>query len=472
MLDRLSVLDASFLERDRAGTPQHTGGIGIFGPGLGYSEVLGTLRGRLSRIPLGRRRPLATSSLGGRPVWVDDDDFDLSYHLRHAALPPPGDRGQLGQFLARLMARPLDPERPLWEIYVIEGLEDARVAVFRKVHLAMAGGDRGDPFAVLLDDTPDARPAGADDGRWEPAPPPHPLSLAASAALDRFDRVTAVWRQVGRLATSPSRLVDAATTAAGDALGLLGRLAGSAPRSPLNFPLSPHRRIAMIRTELEDLRAVRRAFGGTINDVVVAMASDAVGRLLRWRGHDTKDLDLRLMVPVRVQGDGQELSDASGLGAAMTVGDGVVGVLAPLPVLRMDPVARLYRVMGEMAGLKESRQAVAADTLVRLAGFAPPNLHDAAARLVSGEQRYNVALSNAPGPQSPRYLAGVVMEETYPFLPLAGDSALSIAVTSYAGGVYIGLVGERDGMADLDTLATFLTEALGDLRDAAEAAAG
>jgi WS/DGAT/MGAT family acyltransferase len=470
MLERLSVLDASFLERDRPSTPQHTGGIGIFGPDLGYSEILGTLRARLSRIPLGRKRPLSTSSLGGRPVWVDDGDFDLSYHLRHAALPPPGDRGQLGQFLARLMARPLDRDRPLWEMYIVEGLEGGQVAVFRKVHLAMAGGDGGDPFAVLLDETPDGGQVQTHDGRWEPAPPPGMLSLAASAALDRADRVAAVWRQVGRLATSPGRLIDAATTAAGDAVGLLGRLAGSAPRSPLNFPLSSHRRIAMIRSELEDLRAVRRVFGGTINDVVVAMASDAVGRLLRWRGHDTKDLDLRLMVPIRVQGDSGEADQASGLGAAMTVGDGVVGVIAPLPVLRMDPVARLYRVIGEMEGLKESRQAVAADTLVRLAGFAPPNLHDAAARLVSGEQRYNVALSNAPGPQSPRYLAGVAIVETYPFLPLAGDSALSIAVTSYAGGVYMGLVGERDGMQDLDTLATFMTDALADLRDAADAA--
>jgi len=472
MLERLSVLDASFLERERAATPQHTGGIGVFGPGLGYSEILGTLRGRLRRIPLGRRRPLATSSLGGRPVWVDDADFDLSYHLRHVALPPPGDRGQLGQFLARLMARPLDRERPLWEIYLIEGLAGGKVAVFRKVHLAMAGGDQSDPFAVLLDETPDGGPDEGDDGRWDPAPAPGPMSLAASAALDRFDRVAAVSRQVGRLATSPGRLFETAATAAGDAVGLLGRLAGTAPRSPLNFPLSPHRRIAMARTDLEDFRAVRRAFGGTINDVVVAMASDAVGRLLRWRGHDTKDLDLRLMVPVRVRGGGEEVDGAGGLGAAVTVGDGVVGVLAPLPVLRMDPVARLYRVMGEMGGLKESRQAVAAGTLVRLAGFAPPNLHGAAARLVSGEQRYNVALSNAPGPQSPRYLAGVEMEETYPFLPLAGDAALSIAVTSYAGGVYVGLVGERDGMADLDTLATFMTDALGDLRDAADAVTG
>jgi WS/DGAT/MGAT family acyltransferase len=226
----------------------------------------------------------------------------------------------------------------------------------------------------------------------------------------------------------------------------------------------------MVAAALDDFRAIRRALGGrlgvTVNDVVVAVAADAVGRLLRWRGHDTTDLDLRVMVPVRVA-DADPPGAAQGIGEARTVGDGVVGVLAPLPVLRMDPVARLYRVTGEMAGLKESRQAVAAEALVRLAGFAPPNLHAAAARLVSAEQRYSLALSNAPGPQAPRYLAGSRMEENYPFLPLAGDSALSIAVNSYAGGVYVGLVGERDALPDLDLLAGFFTEALEELRAAA-----
>jgi WS/DGAT/MGAT family acyltransferase len=233
----------------------------------------------------------------------------------------------------------------------------------------------------------------------------------------------------------------------------------TAPRSPLNRPLGPHRRLAATSLPLEDLRRIRRAFGGTVNDVVVTICADAVGRLLRSRGHDTTDLDLRVMLPVRVHGNG----DAS----PATVGDGVVGVVAPLPVMEIDPVARLYRVMGELAGLKESRQAVAAEGLVRLAGFATPNLHSAAARLVTAEQRYTVAISNAPGPQQPRYLAGVEMEQTYAFLPIAGDSALSIAVTSYQGVVYVGLVGERNAMPDLDVLAGFLPEALADLVAAA-----
>lgn len=255
---------------------------------------------------------------------------------------------------------------------MIEGLEGARRAVFRKVHVAMAGGDRSDPFAVLLDDTLDA--AGAVEvgpgSRWEPAPLPDARTLVAGALSDAAARVGGAGRGALRLAGDPLALARAAGGAAGEAVGIAARLVSSAPRSPLNRRLTPHRRVALAAADLEDLRLVRRAFGGTINDVVVAVAADAVGRLLRWRGHDTTDLDLSVMVPVRVHGGEDE--GGRGFGESHTPGDGVVGVLVPFPVMRLDPVARLYRVRGEMAGLKASRQAVAADALVRLAGFAPP----------------------------------------------------------------------------------------------------
>lgn len=461
MLDRLSLLDASFLERERLATPLHTGAVSVFGSELRFEAVLEVLRARLHLIPHARARVQPSRRLGGRPVWVDDAEFDLTFQLRHAALPAPGSRAQLADYLARLMARPLDRARPLWEVYVIEGLVGGRVAVFRKVHLAMAGGDRGDPFAVLLDEVADSPPAaGPAPPDWRPAPSPGSAEVAAGAARDRLEQVAAVGREASRLFVHPSEAGRSAATAAGDLARVASRLVARAPTSPLNRTLGQHRRLAAAALELEDLRSVRRAFGGTVNDVVVTICADAVGRLLRSRGHDTTDLDLRVMVPVRVHGNGEA-------GSPSTVGDGVVGVVAPLPVMEIDPVARLYRVMGEMAGLKESRQAVAADGLVRLAGFAPPNLHSAAARLVTAEQRYTVALSNAPGPQEPRYLAGVEMEQTYAFLPLAGDSALSIAVTSYRGTVYVGLVGERDAMPDLDALAASLPGALSDLVGAA-----
>lgn len=464
--ERLSVIDASFLALDSTTTPLATGGLGIFEPGLTFNDVLETLRARLDRAPLARKR-LQEVPFGGRPVWVDDTEFDLSFHLRHAALPAPGDAHQLGEFLSRLISRPLDKSRPLWELYVIEGLEGGRTGLFRKVHLSVAGSANADLFAALLDDAPDTEPD-VTPLRWYPNDAPSASHLAVEGVKERLEQAVDAGNAVRRLAGAPKALAGAVTGTAGSVLGVLARVVRSAPESPLNVRLGPHRRFATVQAELDDLRRVRRAFGGAINDVVVAVVGDAVGRLLRSRGHDTKDLDLRVMVPVRVEATGDEHDDQAM--EANVLRDGVVGVLAPLPVMEMDPVARLYRVMGELAAIRESRQAVAANDLVKLAGYAPPALHALAARLASAEQRYNVALSNAPGPQEPRYLRGARLVESYPFIPLAGDAALSMAVTSYAGGMFFGLLGDRRAMADIEALGDFTREAIADLVAAAASA--
>lgn len=465
--DRLQVLDASFLALETPVAPLQTGGLGVFAPGLEFSAVSQTLAARLDRLPKARQR-VQPAPLGLRPTWVDDPEFDLSYHLRHAALPAPGGPEELADLLARLISRPLDRRRPLWELYVIEGLEGGRTGVLRKVHLA-AAAQEVDIFSLLLDSDPDPGPDPVPVRPWTPEEPASPGEVAASAVREGVDRLLEAGRGVAGLVTAPGRAVRAAGDVAGSAARLALRALGRTPPSPLNVRLSPHRRFATARIDLEDLRRVRRAYGGTINDAVVTVVGDAVGRLLRWRGHDTKDLDLRVMVPVRVERlpeHGAQVTEAR------SIGHGVVGVLAPLPVMEMDPVARLYRVMGEMAGLRESRQAVAADDLVRLAGYAPPNLHALASRLASAEQRYNLALSNAPGPQQPRYLKGVPLEASYPFIPLAGDAALSIAVTSYVGGMFFGLLGDRRAMPDLELLGDFLAEAVADLVGSIDTAAG
>lgn len=466
-VDRLSVFDSSFLDLETTNHHMHVGGLSIFEPGLRYADVIGTLNVRIDQIPHARKRVRVHHQLAGRPIWVDDPEFDLSYHVRHAALPAPGDSHQMGEFLSRLMSRKLDRDRPLWEIYVIDGLEGDRVGMFRKVHLAMANGRDGDPFGVLLDDR--RRPGGSKTrrftGAWHPDRPPPPSVVLADALGERA-------RRSRRLAVAAVESLDPrvgvrrAAEVAESALGLVGRIMRLPPQSPLNARLSPHRRFAIVRCDLEEFRDIRNAFGGSINDVVVAVVGDAVGRLLRWRGHETKDLDLKVMVPLQVDVDP---SDGAGVGEAPTVGAGVVGVLAPLPVMAMDPVARLYRIMGEMAGMKESRQAVAAEQLVKLAGYAPPSLHARAARVVSGDQRYNVALSNAPGPQDPRYLAGTLLCESYPFIPLTGESTLAVAVSSYTGHLHFGLMGDRDALFDIERLGDFVTAAVSDLHKAASA---
>lgn len=483
---RLSALDASFLTLESPATPMQAGGLGVFEPGLEFAGVVEALRARIHLVPLARKR-LQDVPLGGTPVWVDDTDFDLSFHLRHAALPAPGDRRQLGEFLSRLMSRPLDRSRPLWELYVLEGLEGGRTGLFRKVHLAVAGTPNSDLFAALLDDRADAPDPDPPAQGWRPGEPPGQAGLAAEALGDWVGRLAVAGQGLRHAAVAPRRMLGAAASAATSAVGVAVRLARSAPPSPLNARLSPQRRFVTVRADLEDLRAVRRQFGGSIHDVVVAVVGDAVGRQLRSRGYDTTDLDLRVMVPVRVSGgarggaaggvpvlgDGGAAGQARVVGEAPagdagTLGDGVVAVLAPLPVMEMDPVARLYRVMGELAAIRESRQAVAAGDLMRLAGYGPAMLHALAARVASAEARYNLALSNAPGPQSPRYLRGVRMEESYPFIPLAGDAALSVAVSSYAGGVFFGLLGDRFAVPDLDVLAAGVGEAIADLAGAAQ----
>lgn len=474
MPERLSFVDAQLLGAERTATPLNLGGVGLFAPGLDYATVAQVIERRLDRIPVARRRVQVAPPGAGRPAWVDDPDFDLSYHVRHAALPAPGDAGQLGQFVSRLIGRPLDRNRPLWELYVIEGLEGGRVAVFHKMHLAMAGEGQGGPYGVILDESPEPGDAGVTPPRWEPAQPPGQLNMAVDATRDRLERAVRVGRGVrglaSRLLAEPGTVVNAAAGAAASAANVVVRLAQQAPSSPLNVMVTPHRRFATISIELEDLRDIRRAVGSTINDIVVAVVADGVGRLLRWRGYDTKDLDLRVMVPLRVHGAGD--SDAANLAPAGPAGEDVVGVLAPMPVMQMDPLARLYRIMGELSQVTRTRQAMAAETLVRLAGYAPPNLHAMAARVAWAEQRFNLALSNAPGPQAPRYLAGCRLEESYPFIPLSGTTALSVAVSSYAGRMCFGLLGDRDAMADLELLGEFITEAVADLVVASQATAG
>lgn len=463
MIDRLSVLDASMLRLESATTPLHTGGISIFAPGLEYETLEALLKGRLQQVPYARQRVLA-APLGSNPVWIDDDAFDLTYHLRHASLPAPGDMAQLGEYVSRLLERPLDRERPLWEIYLIEGLEGGRTAVFRKTHLAIAGGDRGDAFGAMLAEQPRPVPR-PQDSQWHARPAPSSLTLARESLKALQDESVSLVREASSIALNPVKAFGVAGHVVGATAGMVLRLARAQPDSPLNAELSRHRRFAFASTELATLRKIRRRFGGSINDIVVSVCADAVGRLLRWRGFDTGSLDLRVMVPVRIHSPTrlEESPGAPLVGDVPVGGDGAVGVLAPLPVMAMDPISRLYRVMGELAGVKESRQAVAAESLVRLAGYAPPSLHATAARVVMGADRYNLALSNAPGPQTPRYLGETRMEASYPYVPLAGTAPLSIAVSSYVGRLDFGLLGDRAAMPDIDQLARFVLAAVDDL---------
>jgi WS/DGAT/MGAT family acyltransferase len=389
------------------------------------------------------------------PVWVDDEDFDITYHVRRSALPRPGSLDQLRELVGRVQSRQLDRNRPLWEIYLVEGLEDGRFAIITKTHHAMVDGISAiDISTLILDATPTPREI-PDDG-WVPRREPSSASLVVNALADTMRRPTQAIDTVrGELADI--RAIGARVT--GAATGLLAAARTSlrpAPDSPLNATIGEQRRYGMAATELDDYKRVRKAHGGTVNDVVLATVAGALRVWLLTRGESvTPATTVRAMVPVSVRADVES-------GA---LGNRVSAIFVDLPVGEASPKVRLHQVSYAMKAHKESGQSVAADAIVALSGFAPPTIHSAAARLASGFSRrlFNVVVTNVPGPQYPLYAAGAPMLECYPVVPLSKGQAVSIGLTSYNGGVYYGLNVDRDAMPDVDVLAQCVEESLAEL---------
>ncbi|MFZ5850948.1 MAG: WS/DGAT/MGAT family O-acyltransferase [Actinomycetota bacterium] len=458
MADRLSPLDVSFLYMEEPTTPMHVGGVAVFAlpeGGFDYEELVGLIRERIAFVPRYRQRIRWVPGRLANPVWVDDEHFDVTYHVRRSALPRPGGEAQLRELVARLMSRPLDRHRPLWEMYLVEGLSRRRFAVVTKTHHAMVDGISAvDIGQVILDTTPQPRETPADT--WHPAPEPSWFELVAGAMADLVRR--------------PTEVVDTVRTGASDVRRTAGRLVGTAggllaaartavrpaPETPLNVPIGEQRRFATLRTDLDDYKRVRKAHGGTVNDVVLATVAGGLRAWLLTRGMSLPSAStLRAMVPVSVRRPAQR----------GTLGNQVTNYLVDLPVGEPNPVMRLHQVSYAMRAVKETYQAVGAEALVRLGGFAPPTLHSLGARVASGLSRrlFNLVVTNVPGPQFPLYAHGAQMLEAYPVVPLAKGQAVSIGLTSYNGGVFYGLNADRDALRDVDVLARCLGEALAEL---------
>lgn len=468
MSDRLSAMDASFLYLEDHTTPMHVGGVAIFRrprSGFDYDGLLALIDRRLALVPRYRQKVRQVPGRLARPVWVDDGDFDITYHVRRSALPRPGTDDQLQELTARLMARKLDHTRPLWEVYLVEGLSRNRVALITKTHQAMVDGRAAiDIGQVILDHSASRTPEGPDD-LWMPQPEPSLGQLAVEAIADAVQRP-------GEMVENARAAVADATATARKVVGVLGGLASAMrvavvppPVGPLNVPTSTQRRFAVAKARLDDFRAVRRAHGGTVNDVVLAVVSGALRAWLLSRGEAvTSSTTLRAMVPVSIRAD--DTSSREGIAdIAGPVGNKVSAYLVDLPVGEPNPTVRLHHVSHAMRAHAESGQSVAADTLVRLSGFAPPTLHALGARVANGlsNRVFNVAVTNVPGPQVPLYAGGAKMMEMYPVVPLARNQALAIGVTSYDGGVYFGLNGDRDAMSDLDVLAVMIGESVDEM---------
>ena len=464
MADRLSALDASFLYLEQPTTPMHVGGLAIFRrpkTGFDYDRLVELIEQRIALVPRYRQKVRHIPAGIARPVWVDDPDFDVNYHVRRSALPKPGSETALHELVARLMSRPLDHTSPLWEMYLIEGLAKGRTAVLTKTHQAMVDGITTiDIGQVILDVSPTPRPSAEE--YWIPERDPGPAKLVLNA--------------VGEMVARPGELVDNVRAAAGDAAATVGKVvagvgqlfsvartaARKAPGSPLNVEISTQRRFAVARTQLEDYRLVRSAHDCTVNDVVLTVVAGALRDWLLSRGEAVSASSaVRALVPLSVRGEADVPSSA----ADATLGNRVSSFLVDLPVGEPNAVVRLHQVSHAMREHTANGQSVGADTLVRIGGFAPPTLHALGARAASGFSKrfFNVLVTNVPGPQFPLYAAGARMLEMFPVVPLAKGQAMAIGLTSYDGGVFYGFNADRDAMPDIDVLAGMISESLDEL---------
>jgi WS/DGAT/MGAT family acyltransferase len=393
-------------------------------------------------------------------VWIDDPDFDIAYHVRRSALPRPGTEAALLEFCARIQSRLLDRTRPLWEMYLVEGLQGGRIAIVTKTHPSMVDGAGGIDIAeVLLDESPE--PRRTVPSLWMPAPPPSSVRLVTDALLGAARR-PAVLADTVRLSAREAR--STASWLTGTVSGLAEAVTGAVTRtgrparsSPLRATLGQHRRIAVARTSLADFRQVRAHRGGAVNDVVLAVIAGALREWLLERGEALSPAaTVRALVPVG-------LANADGPGWNRT--SAIAALLVDLPVGERDPLRRLTRVQYEMAAHAASGRPVSVDAIVGLSGFAPPTLHSLGARAANGLTRrmYDVAITNVPGPQQPLYAAGAQLTEMFPIMPLNEGHALSVALTSYNGGVYFGVNADRDAVSDVDDVARHLTAALAEL---------
>jgi diacylglycerol O-acyltransferase len=455
-LDRLTSIDASFLHQEGQASHMHVGAVLLFeGPALDFDDYLDHVRGRLHLVPRFRQK-LATPPLEtGRPLWVDDPTFNLEYHVRQTALPAPGTEEQLFLLASRITSQQLDRSKPLWEMWLVEGLQDGRFALISKTHHSLVDGVSGMDLASVLFDVERKPPAPPSEELepWRPQTEPSGAELVV-AGLRGMVNTTAglVARAIGAASRPTTSLVLLRDAAEG-----IGELVWAglnpAPETPLNVPIGPHRRYAVTRQQLAEFKEIKDALGGTVNDVVLTVVSGALARWLHSRGVRTEGLEMRALVPVSVRTKAQK----------NTLGNQITVMRGPLPVYIEDPVARLRFVRQAMDGLKESKQAEGAATLAAVNNLAPPTVLAQASRLNFSTRLFNLIVTNIPGPQVPLYVLGRELQDLFPVAFLPENHALAIAIMSYNGGLDFGLLGDFDALPDIEVVADGIAESLAEL---------
>jgi diacylglycerol O-acyltransferase len=444
--ERLSGLDTSFLHLERSGAHMHVASVSVFeGEPPTHEEFRDHIASRLHLVPRFRQKLRFVPLNQSRPVWIDDPHLNLEYHVRQTALPAPGSDEQLRNLASRIFSQQLDRSKPLWELWLVEGLTGDRFAIIGKSHHALVDGVSGVDITTVLFDL-DPEPQGAPDKAppWIARPEPTDVQLLSEALKERMTSPREIYRGVRAALRGPRQVLGGVRDTS-----KIVTAGMSAPDTVFNVEIGPHRRFQMTQADLNDLKRVKDAHGGTVNDVILSIVAGGIGKYLRARGHETTDLELRAMVPVSVRAPDEH-------GA---LGNRISAMMAPLPVWCEDPVERLHVVTREMGDLKSSGQAVGAEILTKLTDFAPGTIVSQAARLQPAQRFFNLVVTNVPGPQFPLYVLGRKMESIFPMVPLARRQALCIGIMSYNGQVNFGLVGDYDAMADLDSFALDLEAA-------------
>jgi diacylglycerol O-acyltransferase / wax synthase len=462
--DRLTAVDASFLAQEGPNSHMHVGAVLIFeGPPPDYADFCNQIRSRLHLVPRYRQKLAVPPLETGRPLWVDDPSFNLEYHVRHTALPSPGSEEQLRALAARVHSQQLDRAKPLWETWLVQGLEGGHFALISKTHHALVDGVSGVDLATVLFDS-EREPSGAphEGEPWIPQDEPSSAQLAARGIKGLIRTPFELTGRVLSAATRPTETLEVAR----EAIEGIGEVAWAglnpAPETPLNVPIGPHRRLVFVRNELADFKLVKDALGGTVNDVVLTVVAGALRRWLKARGVRTEGLELRALVPVSIRGKDEHHQ----------LGNRIAAMRGPLPVYVEDPVARLAVVRKSMDGLKDSKQAIGAEVLAGVQSFAPPTVLAQASRINFSTRLFNLIVTNVPGPQFPLYVLGRRLLDLFPVAFLPRDHALAVAIMSYDGGIDFGLLGDFDAMPDIESIGEDLKLSLAELVDAATAARG
>ncbi len=460
-LDRLTAVDASFLTNETSSSHMHVGAILIFeGPPPLYVDLVEHIRGRLNQVPRFRQRLVVPPLEAGRPLWADDVNFNLTYHIRHTGLPEPGGEEELRRLAGRVFSQQLDRSKPLWELWLVQNLERDRFAILTKTHHAMVDGISGvDIGTVLFDLEPVPTPAPVKDD-WVPRPQPSSSELMTRAATDAASAPLKLAERAVEAVRNPEATAKKIAEALEGVGEVVGAFADPAPDVPLNQQIGPHRRFVWARSELEAFKRIKNALGGTVNDVVLAVVTGALRDWLHGRGIRTEGLELRALVPVSIRGE-----DERG-----NLGNRIAAMRGPLPVYVEDPVRRLRVVTEQMEGLKRSKQALGAEVISRFNDFAPPTLLAQASRVNFSTRLFNMIVTNVPGPQVPLYVLGREMEEIFPVAFLPQNHVLAVAIMSYNGRICFGLLADYDAVEDVDIIAEGISASLAELEEAAAAA--